>query len=120
MRPPPFVSALLAHQRCKVAVPNAASHVSPQEIPPASRPPSRAAAWLVAVALAPAVARAEGEPKTISGQYSPYEQASIDQALATLGTGLDPQPEGKTVEGIDVVTFDVIEPRDPAPRILNV
>jgi hypothetical protein len=74
----------------------------------------------VVAALAPAAARAEGEPKTIAGQYSPYEKASIDQAVATLGTGLDLQPEGKTVEGIDVVTFDVIEPRDPAPRILNV
>src|SRR5262245_20312312 len=69
--------------------------------------------------LVPAELRAEGEPTTIAGRYSPYEQASIDQALAELGTELDPSPEGKTVEGIDVVTLDVIEKRDPAPGFLN-
>src|SRR5205814_9253257 len=31
----------------------------------------------------------------------------------------DPAPEGKTIEGIDVVSYDVIEPRDPAPALLN-
>ncbi|MET0591181.1 MAG: hypothetical protein ABW133_00675, partial [Polyangiaceae bacterium] len=28
-------------------------------------------------------------------------------------------PEGKVVEGIDIVTLDVVEPRDPAPGALN-
>jgi hypothetical protein len=63
---------------------------------------------------------AEGEPKTVSSQYSPYEQASIDEALARLRTELDPEPEGKAIERIDVVTLDVIEKRDPAPGVLNV
>jgi len=74
------------------------------------------AAWL---ATAPSVVRAEGEPKSVTGSYSPYEKASIDQAVVTLGTSTDPEPEGKIVEGIDVVTLDVIEPRDPAPSFLN-
>jgi hypothetical protein len=39
--------------------------------------------------------------------------------VATLGTRVAADPEGKLVEGIDVVTLDVIEPRDPAPRALN-
>jgi hypothetical protein len=69
--------------------------------------------------LAPQAVRAEAEPTTIAGRYSPYEQDSIDQAVTELKTELDPSPEGKTVEGIDVVTLDVIEPRDPAPGFLN-
>jgi hypothetical protein len=81
----------------------------------------RRLAWTIAgVALMPATLRAEGEPTTIAGRFSPYEQVSIDQALAELKTELDPSPDGKTVEGIDVVTLDVIEPRDPAPGLLNV
>ncbi len=70
-------------------------------------------------ALVPARARAQAEPTTIAGRYSPYEQESIDQALTQLGTDLDPSPEGKPVEAIDIVTLDVIEKRDPAPGILN-
>jgi hypothetical protein len=64
-------------------------------------------------------ARADEEPQSVIGKYSPYEQASIDEASETLGSRIDPQPEGKIVEGIDVVTLDVIEARDPAPRALN-
>jgi hypothetical protein len=39
--------------------------------------------------------------------------------VETLGTRVAADPEGKIVEGIDVVTLDVVEPRDPAPRALN-
>jgi hypothetical protein len=56
---------------------------------------------------------------TSSTVFSPYEKESIDDALAHLGTRLDPRPQGKIVEAIDVVTLDVIEPRDPAPSALN-
>ncbi|WP_437285200.1 hypothetical protein [Sorangium sp. So ce406] len=51
--------------------------------------------------------------------YSSYESATIERALARLGATLDPAPEGKIVEGIDVVPFEVIEDRDPAPGFLN-
>jgi hypothetical protein len=64
-------------------------------------------------------AGAQSQPRTISGTYSPYELASINEAVAALGTEVATDPEGKTVEGIDIVTLDVVEPRDPAPRALN-
>ncbi|WP_438014591.1 hypothetical protein WMF18_27305 [Sorangium sp. So ce315] len=51
--------------------------------------------------------------------YSSYERATLERALARLGAMLDPAPEGKIVEGIDVVPFEVIEDRDPAPGFLN-
>jgi hypothetical protein len=58
-------------------------------------------------------------PVSRSGNYSPYEQTTIDQATARLGTGAEPDPDGKIVEGIDIATLDVIEKRDPAPGLLN-
>jgi hypothetical protein len=62
---------------------------------------------------------AQGPPRAVGGAYSPYELASIEEALARLGARVAADPEGKTVEGIDIVTLDVVEPRDPAPRALN-
>ncbi|WP_437980519.1 hypothetical protein [Sorangium sp. So ce117] len=58
-----------------------------------------------------APARSEG--------YSSYESATIERVLSRLGATLDPAPEGKIVEGIDVVPLEVIEDRDPAPAFLN-
>ena len=52
--------------------------------------------------------------------HSVYEQQTIDDALASLGAKADPSPEGKIVEGVDILTLDVIEQRDPLPRWLNV
>jgi hypothetical protein len=69
--------------------------------------------------ITPGAARADDEPSTVSHSYSPYEEASIDEAAAQLETKPDSAPEGKIIEGIDVVTLDVIEPRDPAPAALN-
>ncbi|WP_437851085.1 hypothetical protein [Sorangium sp. So ce363] len=51
--------------------------------------------------------------------YSSYESATIERVLSRLGATLDPAPEGKIVEGIDVVPLEVIEDRDPAPAFLN-
>ncbi|MGO8994935.1 MAG: hypothetical protein ACLQVI_16590 [Polyangiaceae bacterium] len=67
------------------------------------------------------VAAGSGEPApTLRSQvFSPYEQAAIDGALAEKHEVIDPTPEGKLLEGIDIVTLDVIEPRDPAPGIIN-
>jgi hypothetical protein len=58
-----------------------------------------------------APARSEG--------YSSYESATIERVLSRLGATLDPAPEGKIVEGIDVVPLEVFEDRDPAPAFLN-
>ncbi|HKQ68566.1 MAG TPA: hypothetical protein VJT73_04470 [Polyangiaceae bacterium] len=59
-------------------------------------------------------------PRTSYSSYSPYEQASLEEAAKSLDTRLDTRAEGKEVEGIDVVTLEVVEKRDPAPRFLNV
>ena len=59
-------------------------------------------------------------PETRKFEYSPYEQATIDGALAALGLERDDHPEGKSVESIQSVRLEVIEQRDPAPRFLNV
>ncbi len=61
-----------------------------------------------------------GAPQTRRFAYSAYEQATLAEALASLGLTLDPSPDGKTVESIDTVRLEVIERRDPAPRWLNV
>ncbi|MCA9588533.1 MAG: hypothetical protein KC657_24620 [Myxococcales bacterium] len=48
--------------------------------------------------------------------YSRYEKETIVRALAGFGLELDPAPEGKTIEGVDVVRLDVLEDRDPVPE----
>ncbi len=52
-------------------------------------------------------------------QYSGYERATIEAEIERSGGRIDPSPEGKRVESIEVVTLDVIEKRDPAPGFLN-
>ncbi|XXX73561.1 hypothetical protein WMF30_38555 [Sorangium sp. So ce134] len=88
--------------------------------------PSLAGALLASAALAqqsaPAAPAAPANAPAAPGQlqgYSSYERATIERTLAQLGATLDPAPEGKIVEGIDVVPFEVIEDRDPAPSFLN-
>ncbi len=79
-----------------------------------------AAVWFV-IAAAPAVSQAQtAPPPALRAQvYSPYEQQSIDQALATFDARREPNPEGKIIERIEVMPLDVIEPRDPAPQWVN-
>jgi hypothetical protein len=76
---------------------------------------------LLSLSLAPGLARATpaGAPESRTGSYSPYEQETIRLVSHQRGLDLDPEPEGKTIEAIDVVALEVFEPRDPAPRILN-
>jgi len=58
--------------------------------------------------------------------YSAYEQQTIDAALDKLGEGsarvprIDPAPEGKKIERVDILRLEVFEDRDPAPGFLNV
>jgi hypothetical protein len=67
------------------------------------------------------VAHAQAPPAAQRAQiYSPYELQTIADALAEQKARQDPDPEGKTIERIDVVALDVIEERDPLPRWLNV
>src|SRR5262245_41515507 len=74
---------------------------------------ARALAFGLALACARGAAAAEEAP------LSDYEKDSIRFALEEVDGTIDPNPDGKWVEGIDVVTLDVIEPRDPAPGFLN-
>jgi hypothetical protein len=74
---------------------------------------------LVAILLpAAAVARDEA-PQTRAFAYSLYEEATAAAVLADLGLARARAPEGRTVEAVDVVRLEVIEERDPAPRLLN-
>lgn len=52
----------------------------------------------------PAALRANG--------YSTYERDAIDDALKYLGAVEDRAPEGKPLEGIDIITLEVFERRD--------
>jgi Omp85 superfamily domain len=76
-----------------------------------------AAAAQVAPSLAPPPSPS---PETRKFQYSAYEQATIDEALLSLGIARADRPEGKVVESVRTVRLEVIEERDPAPRFLNV
>jgi hypothetical protein len=51
--------------------------------------------------------------------YSPYEKTTIRAALAKLETSIDPSPQGKVIEAVEIVPLEVIEERDPAPAFLN-
>ncbi len=63
-------------------------------------------------------ARADEPPPTLRAQeFSPYEHRAIDDALASLHTTIDDAPEGKTLEGIDVVSLDVLDHNDPVPAL---
>ena len=71
-----------------------------------------------------AVAHAEppaAPPSAVrANTYSTYEAAAIKEALSTYQTEIDRAPEGKTLEGIDIITLDVFEPRDPVPTFFDV
>lgn len=51
--------------------------------------------------------------------YSPYERETLQNGLRSAGREVEPDPEGKIIEGVDVITLDVIEPRDPIPTPLQ-
>jgi hypothetical protein len=75
-------------------------------------------AALLAAALAAALALARAAPAD-SG-YSPFEQETIDRALERMGGEIDPDPEGKQIEKIEIVTLEVFDERDPVPDFFNV
>jgi hypothetical protein len=78
----------------------------------------------LALALSARLAWAEDKPPQTPlpderrDAYSPYERQSIEEAVQKLGRPLEPHPEGKTLEAIDIITLDVFEKRDPLPMIL--
>lgn len=66
------------------------------------------------MSLLPAVGQAE------KIELSDYEKETLALVKMQRDVVEDVAPEGKRIEAIDVVVLDVIEARDPAPRLLNV
>ena len=52
--------------------------------------------------------------------YSALEQSVIRQKLGERGLELEPRPEGKRIEAIDIARMDVFDERDPVPDFVNV
>lgn len=52
-------------------------------------------------------------------QLSSYERETLDDALASRGLQLEPNPDGKVLQGFEIMPLEVIEQRDPAPGFLN-
>jgi hypothetical protein len=109
------------------STPSSASTPSPASTSSTCRPAARAlragALTLVASAacwLAPSRASAQGVLDGARPRYSPYEEATIRSVSKARGLQVDPYPEGKLVESIEVVRLEVIEDRDPVPNFLNV
>ncbi len=79
---------------------------------------------LVLIALCLLVSRAQAQTQATNSvastrRYSPLESERIRRALAQVEGKLDPEPEGKRIESIEVVTLPVFEPEDPVPQFLN-
>lgn len=78
-----------------------------------------AAAWLGGAVGATAQPAAP-PPAMRLNSYSAYERQAIDDALVFLGATEDTTPEGKTLEGFDILTLEVFEKRDPVPGFVNI
>lgn len=73
-----------------------------------------------ALTVVAAEGRAEPPPRGDDrNALSPYEQATARIGLEKTGTKLETEPDGKTIEGIDLVQLEVFEKRDPLPSRLN-
>ncbi len=64
-------------------------------------------------------ARASAAEAQVSG-YSALEQSVVAQRLAERKLVLDPEPEGKLIEDIQIATMDVWDERDPMPDFVNI
>lgn len=74
--------------------------------------------------LVPSLALAQAPPPAERALiYSAYEQETIAEVLSSLHRVRDPEPEGKTIERVDIVPLNVFERRDlipGAPLWLNI
>ncbi|AKT38741.1 BamA/TamA family outer membrane protein [Chondromyces crocatus] len=90
--------------------------VAPPRAPGAGQlPPEPSAAGAGALAGAPTAAT----DAPLQLRYSPYEVETIRRALARLDASIDSEPEGKIIEGIEIIPLEVFEDRDPAPAFVN-
>ncbi len=75
--------------------------------------------YLVGSAVAIAVWLTPGPALAQLAGYSTLEQSVIGQKLSERGLELEPLPEGKRIEGVDIVTLDVFDERDPVPDFVD-
>ncbi len=52
--------------------------------------------------------------------YSSYESATLGAILEARDLELDPEPEGKTIESIEIVRLEVFDETDPVPDFFNI
>lgn len=89
----------------------------PATAPPTSPPSSPAVGSTPPAAPTPAKKIDLADAPTAGKQtLSPYEQETLSIAQKKLHFEIDPSPEGKTIEGVDVVRLEVVEERDPVPN----
>src|SRR5688572_15231057 len=67
-----------------------------------------------------ALAAPPPEPSSDEPEYSDYELDAIEKWVRAHKTELDPAPEGKPIESIDIVSLDVFDETDPVPDFFNV
>jgi hypothetical protein len=79
----------------------------------------RPVAALTLATLLLGAATASADPRSLTGEYSPYEKRAIADAEAALHAAVDPSPEGKTIEQIVFVRLDPFDPHDPLPESVD-
>jgi len=79
----------------------------------------RARQWIAALA-ASSVLEWGGAAQAQGADLSEFERDTVAAALEASRGELEPEPEGKRIESIEVVTLEVLDERDPVPDFLNV
>ena len=75
----------------------------------------RGLSWVLAVLGAMVLPTREAR----AGEHSAYEAETLQEVLGERLSEVDPAPEGKRIEDVEIVVLDVIEERDPLPDFLN-
>lgn len=87
------------------------------------RVPTRRSVPALATSVALLLALFAARPAAAqSHRLTDYERARVRETVAKLGlpSELDPSPEGKIVESIDVEVIDVFDHTDPVPDFVNI
>jgi hypothetical protein len=82
--------------------------------------PSILAVLVVLGVALPVFAQTAPPPALRLNKYSSYERDAIDDALEYLHAVEDHAPEGKIVEGFDIITLEVFEKRDLVPGVTTI
>ncbi len=78
----------------------------------------RARRWIEALA-ATTVLQWGGAVHAQGADLSEFERETMVAALEASQGELDPEPEGKQIESIEVITLEVLDERDPVPDFVN-